>query len=885
MIGNVDKWLNELPPENHNEILLNVIKHLIKSKKQEKYEIAIELLLSFSFLKNKIVSFDPQMAIIDYNLVLDRSKEVKSEVYKSLQLIHNAIQQSAHLLEKNIEQLASQLFGRLKKGESLLIDKLIDEIDSQTIQTWLQPSYPSLSPAQGNLQKVFTGHLKEITSLEICHDLQQFISGSEDGTIKIWNTSEGICTQTLNDNNNDGKITSLKSINDKYILSISCGQDQSNLKLWNSESGGLKKRVSKRTNKETKGIETLSSGKYIVTNNLEDINSLVIWNSELLEPIKCISHKNEIDAFKTAFYENTNSHRDSSNGIHFKNIIISCSSDQEYPYHCHVRIDEWNDRRGLNSVKNFVLKTNNIKEIVVYEDLNKVLLWDIGGRIVVIDLLTWIIYKVIVPNQIMYGALLMKSGEQILSFTSDSKIRLWELGKTSKLLKTFPGYKHTVETGIINDNYNFSWGMDGGLKVWDVLNAEIIKAQNNGLQLTSHLKFLDEGSFITTDHGNTEIHFWKLESNTELHKRNHKKAINVIKFFDNGSKVISGSCDRLVKIYNSEDNKCFATLTGNKEQINDVEVFKNEKGTFAVSVSGELFSKGAEIKAWNLSTFKSVLNILGHKEKITKVKIINSGNTIVSLSWDGTAKAWDTNSGRWVRTFPLSTNNEIPPITGNDIKVLCQGQLLVTAANKGNLRIWNSNSGELLGELVSHSDDINSCEISTNENYLLSVSSDTTIKLWDIKSLKCIKTYIGHKSFVIKAFFISIPYHFNKEEKRFVSPEKKNTTDNYIVSFSYDSVIKVWDLQSEKCVLSFKGHNHNITSLVPFKFYPMILTTSAGGDVTIWNILNGEVLTSISIGRSITACALSPNEEIIVLGEGNGQIHFLQVKNKPKKYK
>lgn len=137
MIGNVDKWLNELPPENCNEILLNVIRHLCKAKTQEKYEIAIELLLSFSFIKNKVVSFDPELAINDYNLVLNRKKDVRSEVHKSLQLIQEAIRLSAHIIGHDSIKLGQQLLGRLNESESVIIKKFLSQINFS--EYWLKP--------------------------------------------------------------------------------------------------------------------------------------------------------------------------------------------------------------------------------------------------------------------------------------------------------------------------------------------------------------------------------------------------------------------------------------------------------------------------------------------------------------------------------------------------------------------------------------------------------------------------------------------------------------------------------------------------------------------------------------------------------------------------
>ena len=67
--------------------------------------------------------------------------------------------------------------------------------------------------------------------------------------------------------------------------------------------------------------------------------------------------------------------------------------------------------------------------------------------------------------------------------------------------------------------------------------------------------------------------------------------------------------------------------------------------------------------------------------------------------------------------------------------------------------------------------------------HLLSCGLDNTIKLWDVKTGKCIRTQFGHVEGVWDI-----------------------AADNFrIISGSHDGSIKVWDLQSGRCMHTFNG--------------------------------------------------------------------------------
>ena len=77
--------------------------------------------------------------------------------------------------------------------------------------------------------------------------------------------------------------------------------------------------------------------------------------------------------------------------------------------------------------------------------------------------------------------------------------------------------------------------------------------------------------------------------------------------------------------------------------------------------------------------------------------------------------------------------------------------------------------------------------------YIVSGSSDKTIKIWDFKTGKCLNTLEGHS------------YSVNSVA---ISPDGK-----YIVSGSYDKTIKIWDFKTGKCLNTLEGHSYSVNSI------------------------------------------------------------------------
>ena len=85
-----------------------------------------------------------------------------------------------------------------------------------------------------------------------------------------------------------------------------------------------------------------------------------------------------------------------------------------------------------------------------------------------------------------------------------------------------------------------------------------------------------------------------------------------------------------------------------------------------------------------------------------------------------------------------------------------------------------------------HKEDVNAADISPDGKTLASGSYDSTIKLWNLNTLAEIKTLPGHGGGVFSVNF---------------SPDGKTLS-----SGGYDKTIKLWNLETLAETMTFSGH-------------------------------------------------------------------------------
>jgi hypothetical protein len=107
---------------------------------------------------------------------------------EALELIHGALRLSAHVLDKDPFQFASQMIGRLLiHRDTPAILQFLDAIAVSAPKPWLRPLTPALyhpGTSGGTVER----HSGRVTGVALTPDGKCGVSVSHDRTIKVWDT-------------------------------------------------------------------------------------------------------------------------------------------------------------------------------------------------------------------------------------------------------------------------------------------------------------------------------------------------------------------------------------------------------------------------------------------------------------------------------------------------------------------------------------------------------------------------------------------------------------------------------------------------------------------------------------------------------------------------
>ncbi len=202
----------------------------------------------------------------------------------------------------------------------------------------------------------------------------------------------------------------------------------------------------------------------------------------------------------------------------------------------------------------------------------------------------------------------------------------------------------------------------------------------------------------------------------------HRRAVTSVAFFPDGRKLVSGSSDNTVCIWDSETGKMISVLS---EYI-------SLAWSIAVAPDGKLITSGSgdgTLRMWDSKTGDCPLGpIAAHRREIRSVAFSPDGSRIVTGSVDCTVKVWSTATGELcLGPLPGQTSPVISVAFSPDGTYLASGSL------DGVVRLWDASTGESGGEpLNGHADSVDCVTFSANGHYLASGSVDRTIRLWDV---------------------------------------------------------------------------------------------------------------------------------------------------------
>jgi len=176
-----------------------------------------------------------------------------------------------------------------------------------------------------------------------------------------------------------------------------------------------------------------------------------------------------------------------------------------------------------------------------------------------------------------------------------------------------------------------------------------------------------------------------------------------------------------------------------------------------------------------------------------------------------------------------------------DIVISSDGQFALSGSWDSTLRLWDLNYGTTTRRFVGHTNDVLSVAFSSDNRQIVSGSRDKTIKLWNtLGECKYTIEDQGHTDWVSCVRF---------------SP---NNVNPIIVSGAWDKTVKVWNLTNCKLRNNLVGHTGYINTVCVSPDGSLCASGGKDGSARLWDLNKGQNLYSLDGGDIIHALTFSP---------------------------
>jgi len=262
----------------------------------------------------------------------------------------------------------------------------------------------------------------------------------------------------------------------------------------------------------------------------------------------------------------------------------------------------------------------------------------------------------------------------------------------------------------------------GSLCIWNYKTNISIKIKDRHTKYITALILLPNGNFASAS-GDTTIKLWDSNGTLLNTLEGHKEKVCSLIALPNGN-IVSGSSDHTIRTWDSKTGECLDIL----ENENDFDL------QHLTIVNDKYITpcRDAAIKIGKFNQSEPII-LPGHIRQIMLLKCTQNAQ-LVSSANDNTLRIWDTESGECLHTF-IHTNAQNRFYWATN--VITSIDDIVIASFKFIIKVWRLSTEELVHGLEGHTDDISSLE-RISDTIIASSSSDSTIRIWDINSGKCL---------------------------------------------------------------------------------------------------------------------------------------------------
>jgi WD40 repeat protein len=241
---------------------------------------------------------------------------------------------------------------------------------------------------------------------------------------------------------------------------------------------------------------------------------------------------------------------------------------------------------------------------------------------------------------------------------------------------------------------------------------------------------------------------------------------------------------------------------------------------------------------------KPCQNFEGHTKWVNGVIHLPGGQQIMTSSWDGSLRVWNSRSGKQIAH---DWQDEEDPM--NTIALSPDGKKVVGGSMNGVVRLWNINidTGKA-AEWTGHTKYVTSVCWNRDSERVVSGSEDGTARVWDVEN--------GRTVLAIETRFREVAAVSYSPDTTMIATGGENEQKEFL---------KIWDANTSKIVSNIiKGHTEKVKCLAWTADGRTLISGASDKSIRMWNTATWQQIKVLTEhAGNVEAIAISPNGHIL----------------------